>query len=103
MSSSSSGAVVSVALNIPGELVQVLKDNPEVLGPVAAAQQAAGSAQQKNNLKQIALAMHNYHDVHRTFPPAYQADASGKPLLSWRVLILPYLEQDALYREFHLR
>ena len=55
-----------------------------------------------NNLKQIGLAMHNYHDVHRTFPPAYQADASGRPLLSWRVLILPYLEQDALYREFHL-
>ena len=55
-----------------------------------------------NNLKQIGVAMHNYHDAHRTFPPAYQADASGRPLLSWRVLILPYLGQDALYREFHL-
>ena len=55
-----------------------------------------------NNLKQIGLAMHNYHDVHRTLPPAYHADASDRPLLSWRVLILPYLEQDALYREFHL-
>jgi hypothetical protein len=55
-----------------------------------------------NNLKQIGLAMHNYHDAHKTFPPAYTADAAGKPLLSWRVLILPFLEQDGLYKEFHL-
>ena len=46
--------------------------------------------------------MHNYHDVHKTFPPAYTVDKAGKPLLSWRVLILPYLEQEALYKEFHL-
>jgi hypothetical protein len=46
--------------------------------------------------------MHNYHDVNKTFPPAYRAENSGRPLLSWRVLILPYLEQDSLYREFHL-
>jgi prepilin-type processing-associated H-X9-DG protein len=55
-----------------------------------------------NNLKQIALAMHNYHSVHHSFPPAYTVDKAGKPLLSWRVLILPYLEQNALYKEFHL-
>ena len=55
-----------------------------------------------NNLKQIGLAMHNYHAMHKSFPPAYTVDKSGKPLLSWRVLILPFLEQDALYKEFHL-
>jgi prepilin-type processing-associated H-X9-DG protein len=55
-----------------------------------------------NNLKQIGLAMHNYHARHKTFPPAYTVDKAGKPLLSWRVLILPYLEQEALYKEFHL-
>ena len=55
-----------------------------------------------NNLKQIGLAMHNYHAMHKAFPPAYTVDKAGKPLLSWRVLILPYLEQDALYKEFHL-
>jgi prepilin-type processing-associated H-X9-DG protein len=54
------------------------------------------------NLMQIGLAMHNYHDVHKSFPPAYTVDKSGKPLLSWRVLILPYIEQEALYKEFHL-
>ena len=55
-----------------------------------------------NNLKQIAVAMFNYHDANRTFPPAYRAGKGGKALLSWRVLILPFVEQDALYKEFHL-
>jgi RNA polymerase sigma factor (sigma-70 family) len=57
----------------------------------------------QNNLKQIALAFHNYADTNRgVFPPAAICDAGGKPLLSWRVAILPWLEQDALYRAFHL-
>jgi hypothetical protein len=64
--------------------------------------ETAARSQCTNNLKQIGLAMHNYHTRHKTFPPAYTADKAGKPLLSWRVLILPYLEQDALYKEFHL-
>ncbi|MFI5459742.1 MAG: DUF1559 domain-containing protein [Isosphaerales bacterium] len=59
-------------------------------------------AQCANNQKQIAMAMHNFHDQHGTFPPAAKYDANGKPLLSWRVLILPYLEQQGLYEQFHL-
>jgi len=55
-----------------------------------------------NNLKQIGLALHNYHDVWRSFPPAYATAKNGKPGLSWRVLILPYLEQAPLYEQFHL-
>ena len=55
----------------------------------------------ENNMKQIGLAMHNYGMAHKTFPPAYSSDSNGKPLLSWRVLILPYLDPD-LYNEFHL-
>lgn len=55
-----------------------------------------------NNLKQIALAMHNFHATHNNFPPAFSTGKDGKPLLSWRVHILPFLEQDALYKEFHL-
>jgi hypothetical protein len=56
-----------------------------------------------NNLRQIALAMLNYASAHGTLPPAYISDkATGKPLLSWRVAILPYLGQEALYKEFHL-
>jgi hypothetical protein len=55
-----------------------------------------------NNLKQMALAMHAYHDTHKHFPPAASSGADGKPLLSWRVLLLPHLDQEPLYREFHL-
>jgi hypothetical protein len=54
------------------------------------------------NLKQILLAMHNYHDVHGHFPPAASHDANGKALLSWRVLILPWLAEEELYKEFKL-
>jgi biotin carboxyl carrier protein len=75
-------------------------------GPSPAAQPDSDPAAQRResirHLKHVGLAMHEYHDVNKTFPPAYQADNSGKPLLSWRVLILPYLGQEALYREFHL-
>jgi hypothetical protein len=56
----------------------------------------------QNNLKQIALAMHVYHDEHQAFPPAAICDKKGKPLLSWRVAILPYVEQQGLYEKFKL-
>jgi hypothetical protein len=63
---------------------------------------AAAAQQSANNLKQIALAMHGYHDAIGSFPPAAVCDKKGKPQLSWRVLILPYIEQDALYKQFKL-
>jgi hypothetical protein len=56
----------------------------------------------KNGLRQLALAIHNFHDVHKQFPSAALQDTAGKPLLSWRVAVLPYLEQPSLYQEFHL-
>ncbi|MHC4401033.1 MAG: DUF1559 domain-containing protein [Planctomycetota bacterium] len=69
---------------------------------VTSARGAAYRAQSMNNMKQIALALHSYHDTHKSFPPAFTTDEDGKPLLSWRVLILPYIEQVGLYRQFHL-
>ncbi len=54
-------------------------------------------AQCRNNLKQIGLALHNYHDVYGCFPPPYTVDASGRKLHSWRTLILPFLEHSPLY------
>jgi RNA polymerase sigma factor (sigma-70 family) len=59
-------------------------------------------AKSRLNLKQIGLAMHNYHDVNGSFAPPAIYSKGGKPLLSWRVALLPYLEQDALYRAFKL-
>jgi Leucine-rich repeat (LRR) protein len=48
-------------------------------------------------LNQLQLALHNYHHMHGCFPPAYLTDAEGAPLHSWRVLILPFIEQKSLY------
>lgn len=82
-----------------------LKDLPLVAAYTAATQrlkQAAAAQRSANNLKQIGLAMHNYHDVNGAFPPAAVCDKKGRPQLSWRVLILPYLEQEALYKQFKL-
>ena len=55
-----------------------------------------------NNEKQITIALHNYHDIYKSFPPAYTVDADGNPLHSWRVLILPYIEQQQLYESLRL-
>ncbi|MFN9373618.1 MAG: DUF1559 domain-containing protein [Planctomycetaceae bacterium] len=56
--------------------------------------------QSKNNLKQIALAMHNYHDTYGQFPPAVVNGPDGKPWHSWRVLILPFLEGNEVYNQY---
>ena len=53
-----------------------------------------------NNLKTLSLAIHNYHGVYRRFPPAYLADSRGKPMHSWRVLLLPFLGEEELYRQY---
>ena len=61
----------------------------------------ARRSQCQSHLKVIALALHSYHDVHGSFPPAYIPDATGKPMHSWRVLILPYLERKDLYDRYN--
>jgi len=103
-SSSSAIPVVMVAVLIGaiglcavgGILVALL------LPAVQAAREAARRMQCSNNLKQIALAMHNYHDVYKSLPPAYTVDAQGNKLHSWRTLLLPFLEQSALYEQIDL-
>ncbi len=65
--------------------------------PVNRGREAARRTQCKNNLKQIGLALHNYHDVYEAFPPAFTVNSDGHPLHSWRTLILPFMEQQALY------
>lgn len=61
------------------------------------AREAARRAACLNNLKQISLGLQNYYSAHGHFPPAYVADADGRPMHSWRVLILPYMEWKSLY------
>ncbi|MBI3864563.1 MAG: DUF1559 domain-containing protein [Planctomycetia bacterium] len=54
----------------------------------------------KNNLKQLGLALHAYHEKYGSFPPAYFVDAHGNPAHSWRVLILPFIDQQDLYDQY---
>src|SRR5262249_39005449 len=58
----------------------------------------------ENNLRQLGLAIRQYHEQHGNLPPAAISDPGGKPLLSWRVAILPYLGKDGaeLYKKFRL-
>ena len=68
--------------------------------PNRIAEEAVRSGDQ-NNLKQIGLSFHNYESANGTLPTNI-CNKDGKPLLSWRVHLLPYIEQDQLYKEFKL-
>ena len=82
-----------------GDIAKLL----DALQPMLKRSRAMGRRQvSANNLKQLALAMHMYHDQNKCFPAPANYDASGKPLLSWRVHILPYLGHENLYKQFHL-
>lgn len=73
-----------------------------MLPAVQAARGAARRMNAMNSMKQLGLAMHNHHDVYRSFPDPAIRDENGKPLLSWRVKVLPFIEEQALYEQFHL-
>jgi hypothetical protein len=66
------------------------------------ARTGAIQTQSVNHLKQMGLAMHVYHDANKHFPAAASYSKDGKPLLSWRVMLLPLLGQKQLYNQFHL-
>ena len=83
----------------PSQITATMKCLGQLLTP---ARLSAQQAQQLNSLKQIALAMHNFHEVYGYFPPQALSSDDGKKLLSWRVLILPYLGQAELYQKFRL-
>lgn len=72
-----------------------------LLPAVQSAREAARRSASKNNLKQIGLALHNYHDTYRNLPPGTVANAQLKPdaRLSWMYEILPYVEGTATYRQ----
>lgn len=86
------GLVVGTGRGAPGPKA---KDEPP--GPIKEEHFEAT----RNNLRQIALAWHNYESANGNFP-SNQLGKDRKPLLSWRVQILPYIEQDDLYKKFKL-
>ena len=89
------GGALFVLLACMGVLVALL------LPAVQQAREAARRTQCKNNLKMIALALHNYHDVYGSFPPAVTYSADGQPMHSWRVLLLPYLDSSPMYSQYN--
>ena len=69
-----------------------------LLPAVQKVREAAARASCANNLKQIGLAVHNYHDANGTLPPSHIRNE----WMTWAVLVLPYIEQDSLYRMFDI-
>ena len=87
---------VPVLLMCAGILIALL------LPAVQASREAARRMSCSNNMKQIALALHNYADANGSFPPAYTEDSNGNRLHSWRTLILPYVEQQHIFDQIDL-
>ena len=71
-----------------------------LLPAIQSARAAARRTRSMNNLKQIMVALHNYHDVHKTFPGPAVIGPDGETKHSWRVAILPYLGEQQLYDEY---
>ncbi len=72
-----------------------------LLPAVQQAREAARRSSCKNNMKQLGLALHNYHDTHRTFPPGYivaDGTVDNYEGFAWGTMILPYLDQQPLYK-----
>jgi hypothetical protein len=102
------GGELTVTVHLPpvaGAYLGVMGAGAGLMLPaVDKVREAAGRASGANNLKQFGLAMHSYHDANLGLPQTQWGlkVVDGKPTgnLSWRVAILPYIEEDALYREF---
>ncbi|MFO0795960.1 MAG: DUF1559 domain-containing protein [Gemmataceae bacterium] len=96
------GNDLAVTVTVPKEFTGIGAVSAIGLGfalpAVQKVREAAGRASSSNNLKQIGLAIHNYHDANGKFPADIK-DKTGKAILSWRVELLPYLEQEAVYRQ----
>lgn len=90
----------SVELNLDVKLPEGLLERA-LLEAALRIRGAAEGMLRANNLRQILIAMHNYHNDYMKMPGDI-CDQAGKPLLSWRVQLLPYMEQDNLYRQFKL-
>jgi hypothetical protein len=98
------GIEVETTQTIPSlDVGQALPVGVAVLLPaIQATRGAARRTVSANNLRQQVLAAHNYESAHRRFPAGYTQDQQGNRLLSWRVQILPFIEQGHLYEQFHL-
>lgn len=91
--------IVLTVLAIGGVVICILV--ALLLPAVQAARESARRSQCVSNLYQIGVALKMYESTHGTLPPAYVADENGKPMHSWRVLILPQLGEELLYEQYN--
>ena len=73
-----------------------------LLPSVQQSREAARRTQSRNNLHNIGLAFHNFHDVNSVFPPGATYDQNGRPLHSWQTHLLPYMDQSPLFSQIDL-
>jgi hypothetical protein len=95
------GKMVRLRASAPGVDVASLVKGA-VLPAQAAARFASRRTQSVNHMKQLALAMHNYLNKYDHFPPAVVIGPDGKTPHSWRVELLPFLEQQSLYEQYRM-
>ena len=87
------GVFLLMSLVCGGVLVALL------LPAVSAARNAAQTMQTSNNLKQVGLACHNYHSAYRQLPGGAATDTQGNPIWSWRVALLPFVEEQGTWEQ----
>jgi len=90
------------AIKAPAGQESLVQNVALLLPAIQQAREAARAAACQNNLKQIGIAMYGHRDAQKTLPAVAITSSDGKPLLSWRVAILPYLNQRELYSKFKL-
>src|SRR5262245_34691541 len=84
-----------VAIGVPVVAIALL------LPAVQQAREAARRSQSKNNLKQLGLALHNYHDTCSCFPPGGTFDSAGRGHHGWATMLWPYLEATPIYNRIN--
>jgi hypothetical protein len=99
------GRMTTARIKALPAVIPLLKENDpnapaSMRDSLAKARQAALLSRSVNNLKQIGLALHNFHAAYNSFPPAIVFGPDGKPWHSWRVSILPFLEHVQLFNQY---
>ncbi len=79
-----------LSIGLAGKFVMAVRD----------AREAARQTACRGHFCQLNLALSNYQEVYGCLPPAYVADVNGKPMHSWRVLILPFMDGNDLYKKY---
>jgi hypothetical protein len=91
-----------VAVTVPVDQTQLTKLQSGISDAIYRSLESSRRAKRFNQFKQLTIGMQNYADVNKHLPPAAICDADGRALLSWRVAILPFIDETGLYKQFHL-